>query len=80
MSDRTRRWGGGDQPATGKPIEYGIRSMGTDTSIKRGQVQNVGGSAEGVRCIGPSKIEKRSSAIKSGNSQKKKHKSAGGGQ
>lgn len=54
-------------------IQHGIQSPGSDFD-RRPEV------GSGPTYVGPSKTEGRSSAIKGGNSQKKKHKSTGKGQ
>ena len=55
-------------------IQYGIRTPKSDFD------RRVNGDQGPVSYIGPSKTQDRSSAIKGGNSQSKKHVSSGKGQ
>ena len=56
----------------GVPIQYGIQNPSSDFDKRAEQ--------GGAQYVGPSKMEIRSSAIKAGNTQRKKHKSTGKGQ
>ena len=69
-----------------KPGEYGEKGMNPQGVITYG-IQSPGANFDrrpecgpAPRYVGPSKVEGRSSAIKGGKGQSKKHKSTGKGQ